>query len=89
MTLGRGHFLLQGHNLNKLGRGQLGDGCYIPNIKALGLMVSDKKIFSCFSYIRLCKTCDPGAGPFLAPGDNLNRLGRGPLGDATYQISKL
>ena len=31
----------------------------------------------------------PGAGPFLAQGDNLNKLGRGPLGDATYQISKL
>ena len=23
--------------------------CYIPNIKALGTMVSDKKIVSCFS----------------------------------------
>ena len=27
----------------------------------------------------LCKTCDPGAGPSLAPGYNLNKLGRGPL----------
>ena len=23
---------------------------------------SDKKIFSCFPYISLCKTCDPGVG---------------------------
>ena len=38
---GLGHFWPQGHNLNKLG--------YILNIKALGLMVSDKKIFPCFS----------------------------------------
>ena len=31
-------------------------------------MVSDKKIFLCFSYISLCKTCDPGAGQLFAPG---------------------
>ena len=42
--------------------------CYIPNIKALGLVVSDKKIFSCFPIISLCNTCDPRVGPFLAPG---------------------
>ena len=30
-----------------------------------------------------------GAGPFWPQGDNLNKLGRSPLGDATYQISKL
>ena len=30
-----------------------------------------------------------GAGHFWPQGDNLNKLGRGPLGDATYQISKL
>ena len=40
-------------------------------------------------YISLCKTCDPGAGPFWPQGLNLNKLGRGPLGDATYQISRL
>ena len=37
---------------------------FLPNIKALGLVVSDKKIFSCFLYISLYKTCDPWAGPF-------------------------
>ena len=37
--------------------------------KTLGLVVSDKKIFSCFLYISLCKTCDPpGVGPFLTTG---------------------
>ena len=40
-------------------------------------------------YISLCKTCDPGVGPFLALGYNLNNLGRGPLGDDIYQISRL
>ena len=41
--LGQGHFWPQGDNLNKLGRGPL--GCYIPNIKALVLVVSEKKLF--------------------------------------------
>ena len=30
-----------------------------------------------------------GAGPLWPQGYNLNRLGRGSLGDASYQISKL
>ena len=30
----------------------------------------------------------PGAGPFSPQGHNLNKLGRGSLGDATYQISR-
>ena len=29
------------------------------------------------------------AGPFLTPGSKLNKLGRCPLGDAKYQISRL
>ena len=45
--------------------------------------------FSCFPYISLCKICDHQARPNLAPGHNLNRLSRGPLDDATYQISRL
>ena len=31
----------------------------------------------------------PGVGPVLAPGHNLNKLGRGPLGHATCQIPRL
>ena len=56
--------------------------------KYQGPVISDKKIFSHFPYISLCKTCDH-RGPFMAPGVFLNKLGRGPLGDATYQISRL
>ena len=41
---------------------------YIPNIKALGPVVSDKQIFSCFPYISLYKNVTPGVGPFLAQG---------------------
>ena len=38
-----------GYQLNKLGKGLLARRCFIPNFKALGLVVLDKKIFSCFS----------------------------------------
>ena len=56
-------------------------------LQALRLVVSDKKIFSHFPYINQCRTCDPWAGPFLTKGYDLNKLGRSPLNDATYQIS--
>ena len=36
--------------------------CFITNIKALGLMVSVKKIYFMFISISLCETCDPRAG---------------------------
>ena len=39
--------LAQGHTFNIFGRSQV-DKCYIPNITALGLAVSDKKIFHLF-----------------------------------------
>ena len=39
-----------------------------------------------FPIISLCKICDPPGVPFLAI---LNKLGRGLLDDATYQISRL
>ena len=32
------------------------------------------------------KHVTPGAGSFFPRGHNLNKLGRGPLGDATYQL---
>ena len=45
--------------------------------------------FHIFHYISLCKTCDPGGGTIFGPfGHNLNKLGRGLLADATYQISR-
>ena len=61
---------------------------YIQNIKALALMVSDKKVFSCFPSISLCKTFDP-KGHYWSQGYDLSKLGRGQLGEATYQISRL
>ena len=53
---------------------------------ALGYVVSDKKYFLRFSYIILCKTEQPRVGPFMVRGHYLNKLGRGPLGEATYPI---
>ena len=55
------------------------------NTKYQGLLVSDKKIFYTFLYISLCKTFDNGGKAIY----NLNKLGGGPLGDATDQISSL
>ena len=40
-------------------------------------------------YISLCKHVIPGAWPFWPQGSNLNKLGRGPPDDASYQISRL
>ena len=45
---GRAHFQSQCPNLNKIGRGVLGDAKY-QNCKVLGLVVSNKKIYSMFS----------------------------------------
>ena len=52
--------------------------------KYQGLMVSDKKIFPCFSLLSLRKTCDPIGQDNFLPQRDMNKLGRGPLGDATY-----
>ena len=60
----------------------------MPNIKALGIAVSDKKIFM-FPYISLCKTCESKGGPIWPLGYYLKTLGRDLLDDATYQKSRL
>ena len=70
-----------GHYLNKLDRGPLGAAKYQIS-RALGHLVSDKKIFSHFHNISLNKTCVPQVY-------KLNKLGRGLLGGATYQVSRL
>ena len=76
MTTGEGHISPQGHNLNKLDRGPLADSIYqISRLFARWF----QKIISCFPYISQCKTCDPKAGPFLAPGHIFFKFGRGPL----------
>ena len=71
--------------MNKLGRGWLGEVSYQNQGSTLCLVVLDKKVFHVSPYIRLCKTCDPGAEPFLATGVYFEKkIGRGPQGDTTY-----
>ena len=38
--------------------------CYTQNMKALGLVVSEKKIFLCFPIVRLWELITPRAGHF-------------------------
>ena len=61
----------------------------MPNIKALDLVVLGKKSFSLFPFISYVKHVTPRRGHFWPQGHNLNKLGRGLLVDATYQISSL
>ena len=55
-------------------------------LHALGPVVSDKKIFSCFPISVSTKHVTPGQAHFWPQGHNLNKLGSGPLGDATNKI---
>jgi len=75
---GRGQFWPQGHNLNNFGRGPLDD-----NIKALGLVVSDKKIFeNC-----ILKTYFLTPWPTYTSNQNhLNNCGRGPPRDHSCEV---
>ena len=42
--------------------------CYTQYMKALDLVVSEKKIFYVFPIVCLWELMTPGAGPFLTPG---------------------
>ena len=57
VTPGMGHFWNQGHKLNKLGRGPLGDTTYQIS-RLYGLWFQISRFFHVL-YISLCKTCDP------------------------------
>ena len=77
--------------MNKFGRGQLCDyTCtyleanihfsfeFIPKIKAVGLVVSDKKIYHVSLYEPMLNMGSPWRGHFWPQEQNLNKLGRGP-----------
>ena len=56
-------------------------------MKGLGIVVLEKEdFFKDFIYEKLIS---PGLGHFWPGGHNLNKLGRGPLGDDIYQTSKI
>ena len=62
---------------------------YIPNTKALGLVVSDNIFFNVFPIEAHVKHVTPGQVLFIPQWHNLNKLDRYPLDDVTYQISRL
>ena len=61
----------------------------IPNIKALCIVVADKRLFNIFPTLAYVKHVTRGRGHFWPQEHNLNKFGRGSLGDATYQIARL
>ena len=88
MTPEWGQFSPQGYHMNRID--------IVPNIIVQGqmikalLLVSEKKNFKVFllcSYVS--NLWPPGQGPIWPQGHHMNNLGRGPLGDATYEILKL
>ena len=84
--LGWGIFLPQGHNLNTHLKGPLSN--VTKYRRPWPCTFRQEDFVSVFLNIRVCKTCRPRGGAFLWPqGYNLNNLGRGPLGEAMYQIS--
>ena len=80
------HFWPQGNNLNNPGRGPVGEAVYQMS-KAQAFWFQIRRFLKVFS-ICLCKICQPKGGAIFWPQGNLNNLGRGPLGEAMYQISK-
>ena len=52
-------------------------------------MIADKIIYLCFPIYAFVKHVNPGRGDYWPKEYNLNKLGRGLLDDASYQISKL
>ena len=59
--------------------------CFTQNIKALGLMVSEKKIFlRFFPIISLWRPMTPGRGQFRPQGHDWQDLCRVPLNIATH-----
>ena len=75
-----GIFWPLGYNFNKFKRGPL---YYIPNIKGF------RQDFLCSHNLSKCKTFQAWDGVIFAQKHNLNKLGKVPLGDATYQILTL
>ena len=58
--------------------------CYTQNIKALGLMVSEKNIYLWFSYCTSFGANDPGCSQFGPQGHDWQDLCSVPLNIATY-----
>ena len=84
---GWGQFWPQGYHMNRI---DIGPNIIVQGqmITALLLLVSGKKNFKVFllcSYVS--NLWPPGRGPIWPHGHHMNNFGRGPLGDATCEIS--
>ena len=84
----RGRASFDPKSVNKLGRGPLGDATYQIS-KLFSFQFQRRRILK-FPSLFLCSNLwPPGQGRFWLKGHHMNKLGRGPLEDAIYQISKL
>ena len=88
VTLWRGHFWPQGHNLNNLDNVHQVMVCTkYQDSMPYGFRQED--FFMLFTILAYVKHVTPGWGHFWPQGHYLNNVGRGLLVDATYQISTL
>ena len=85
MSPERANFWPQGHNLNKLGIGPLGDATYkILRLKSLWFQT--RRFYHVFPFLAYVKYVTQGLTHFWPKGHNLSKFGRGPLCDATYLV---
>ena len=77
---GRGHFMTPGAQWAGFIK-RTTTHCYIQNMKALGLVVSEKEIFFYFFPMT-----HPGRGPYGPQGHGWQDLYRGPLYIDTHKI---
>ena len=83
----RGHLEPWNFGLNKLGKGPPGNAIYqisSPRAKQFWR----RRFFKYISFLNPRPPPPPPQGHFGPQGHHLNKLGRGPLGNATYQISR-
>ena len=85
----QGHLGPRGLHLNKLGKGLLGNA-YILNFRHVSQVVLKKKIFKYFSMYFYGWNLQLVARSHLGPWDlHCNKIGKGPLGNATNQLSSI
>ena len=65
--LGPGHFWPQGHNLNKLGRGPLGDAIHTNHQDSRPYGFRQEDFFMFLLYVNQCKACAPWGGAIFGP----------------------
>ena len=75
------------YNLNNLGRGLLGEAEYQIS-KTLAFWLQSRRFLKVFPMLVYVKHVGSGRGQLWPQGYNLNKLARGLLDEATYQISK-